>query len=85
MQIFEVSFVVWMREFEIWKFRAAFENTTRRVFCLSLLWVLHVYDRDKTSSGAVFERVQGWVSLCDELGAGEDGPVLVRLRWVSLI
>jgi len=39
--------------------RAAFEYTTRRVVFFSLLWELRVQDRDKTSSGAVFERIPG--------------------------
>ena len=37
--------------------RGSFENTTRRVFCLPVLWELHVWDSDRTSLGAVFEHV----------------------------
>jgi len=48
-------FVLCVRQgvrFEIFK-----NCTSRKVFCISLLWELHVEDRDKTSSFAVFQRV----------------------------
>jgi len=57
-KLFKMSVVCdWLTYSPYSLFWVAFENTTRSVFRLSLLWELHVYDRDETSSGAVFERV----------------------------